>query len=176
MTDNKNMESWLREQGLGRFTEGLQDFGIETVQDLLDSDVVSDRELRSEIGMNQAEINKFRGAVNNNRTMDWSHIDAAKITKIQEAASKPKGFGEFCLFIRKLQRSMHFQRVDKMGKLHSCTIHMTEGNQGIVFEDKGVTTELLFEAMRGVHGFLHDETGEVGAERSTAVAGFCFLL
>ena len=41
--------------------------------------MVSDAELRNEIGMNQAEINKFRGAVNNNRTMDWNHVDDKKV-------------------------------------------------------------------------------------------------
>ena len=38
-------------------------------------------------------------------------------------------YGEFVLFVRKLQRSMHFERVDKLGKRHSCTVHMTKGNQ-----------------------------------------------
>ena len=39
-------------------------------------------ELRNEIGMNQAEITKFRLAIAENRGMDWNHIDQAKVINI----------------------------------------------------------------------------------------------
>jgi hypothetical protein len=36
----------------------------------MDSDIVTDVELRSEIGMNQVEIDKFRIAVSHNRVVE----------------------------------------------------------------------------------------------------------
>ena len=70
-----HLEYWLRQRGLGRFADRLHDFGVDTLHDLHDSDIISDVELRSEIGMNDSEIRKFRKACQTNRSVDWSHLN-----------------------------------------------------------------------------------------------------
>lgn len=169
------LEFWLRQRGLGRFAERLADFGVESLPDLLDSDIVSDIELRNEIGMNESEVKQFRRAVQENRSVDWSHLDAAHCERVRHARSamasqKHEGYEDFILFVRKMKRSMHFSRVDKIGRLHSCTMRFTKSNSGLTFTRGGVKVDLSFEAMRGVHALVRPE----GEQRAGSVHPLSF--
>jgi len=49
-----------------------------------------------------------------------------QVDRIEELSHKPPGYAEFALFVRKLQRMMHYERLDASGKLHSCTMHLSK--------------------------------------------------
>jgi hypothetical protein len=153
-----HLEFWLRQRGLGRFSDRLMDFGMESLHDLVDSDIISDVELRNEIGMNDAEIQKFRKAVHGNRRMDWSHLSKKGVDRVQRAArimetQQHEGYAFFVLFVRKMKRSMHFKRVDKLGKLHNCSMRFTKSNQGVTFQRGGQKVALGFDASR-LHPYI----------------------
>jgi len=161
------MDNWLRTRGLGRFTERLQDFGIESVSDLMDSDIVTDYELRLEIGMNGVEIEKFRDAVSQNRVVELLPAEKEHEEKIQQASAafeshpEASSFAQYALFVRKMHRTLHCQRVDKQGKLKPCAMHMTRHNQGFMFNDGAQNNvELLFEGMRGIHSLVDELTND----------------
>jgi hypothetical protein len=56
-----------------------------------------------------------------------------------------------------MKRTMHFHRVDKLGKLRNCAMGFNDSNSGLFFERGGLTVDLSFEAMRGVHEMIIPE-------------------
>ena len=60
-------------------------------------------------------------------------------------------YGDYVLFVRKMKRTMHFKRVDRLGKLQNCAMGFTAANDGVTFERVGRDVDLSFDAMRGVH-------------------------
>ena len=56
-------ENFLDLHGLQPHAQALHDFGIERIADFYDEDILSDDDLAGDIGMSQAEIERFRAAL-----------------------------------------------------------------------------------------------------------------
>lgn len=67
-----DFDEWLVAQGLGHHTARLKMFGIETAKDLRDVSLVSDAEIRFEVGMTQREVDHLRASV----VREGAHLDA----------------------------------------------------------------------------------------------------
>jgi len=55
----QEMNKFLRRTGLGRYVDNFHDFGLESLHDLMDADIVNRESLRAEIGMSPREIDAF---------------------------------------------------------------------------------------------------------------------
>ena len=81
-----------------------------------------------------------------------------RLRRVQRAArimetQQHEGYAFFVLFVRKMKRSMHFKRVDKLGKLHNCSMRFTKSNQGVTFQRGGQKVDLGFDASR-LHPYI----------------------
>jgi len=59
----QEMNKFLRRAGLGRYVDYFHDFGLESLHDLMDPDIVNRDALRGEIGMSPREIDAFYQAL-----------------------------------------------------------------------------------------------------------------
>eukprot|EP00615_Pteridomonas_danica_P016767 CAMPEP_0114378790 /NCGR_PEP_ID=MMETSP0102-20121206/1847_1 /TAXON_ID=38822 ORGANISM="Pteridomonas danica, Strain PT" /NCGR_SAMPLE_ID=MMETSP0102 /ASSEMBLY_ACC=CAM_ASM_000212 /LENGTH=756 /DNA_ID=CAMNT_0001533715 /DNA_START=22 /DNA_END=2289 /DNA_ORIENTATION=- len=181
MMSEAQMEEWLRSKGLGRFKDHFMEFGIESIHDLLDADIVSDKELAGEIGMNQAEINKFRKAVDENRICEWDQIPDYVKTRNEEAQKLNSDVFDYALFVRKMKASMYFIRLDHKGKKRRCSVKLCKRHKSFIFSHGTKPIELTFEALRGVTELVDPETGDTKHPKLLEMmtqdeAEVCFLL
>jgi hypothetical protein len=99
--------------------------------------------------MNQVEIEKFRGAVSQDRVVELE-VEKEQAERVHRSMStQAPAQAEYALFVRKMQRTMHFRRVDNAGKLRPCSLRLTRNNKGFTYNEGLQEIELVFEAMRG---------------------------
>lgn len=90
---------------------------MESVPDLLDADVLSDKDLAGDIGMAPVDIRRFHlppPKVHEQlpeHKVETGHVAAERLARMNSASAEHhEGYEELCLFIRKLKAGMHFMR------------------------------------------------------------------
>lgn len=71
----------------------------------------------------------------------------------------PTGYAEFCLFIRKFKRGMHFRRLMHSGTLADSHIQLMRENDGIVWVSAGTQIHLLFRCLTRVVPLISNDQG-----------------
>ena len=61
--EEDEFENFLDLHGLQPYAQALHEFGIELIADFYDEDILSDEDLAGDIGMRQAEIERFRAVL-----------------------------------------------------------------------------------------------------------------
>ena len=80
MPDHKSVELYLRERGLSAFKDRLFEYGVETVADLLDQEIVTDHALVNDIFMTAKDIEALHAPPQVGRELDYSHLSTNRVS------------------------------------------------------------------------------------------------
>mmetsp|Transcript_26006 Transcript_26006/g.47424 ORF Transcript_26006/g.47424 Transcript_26006/m.47424 type:complete len:790 (-) Transcript_26006:314-2683(-) len=150
--DLPGVTRYIKDRGLIKYKNKLLEYGIENIPDMLDPEVLSDKDLVDEIGMTPGDLRRFHlppPKVHEQlpeHKMETDHLDPARLAKIENASNEQahEGYAEFCLFIRKLKAGRHFMRMEGDGGQHNCLINMKSDNQGLKYMTHSGKVSLLF--------------------------------